>query len=162
MILESLLFFAPAILTNLFFNIFYETKRSLNLIYLDRPLDFNIMLGKNRLLGESTTFGGLFVAILSGLLLSYVPQFSHTFTLAMLAYFGHAIGSFIKRRLGLPRGKYLPIIDHGDYIILSSIIFLLSKDINLNTAVTATIIVIVFQPLIGYIAYKLGLREHAI
>ena len=159
---EIIIFFLPAIITNLFFNTFYEVKRKLGWLSYDYPLDFNLRFLGNRLLGESTTLGGLVIAILSGLVLSLIPYFSNTMALALLAYFGHALGSFIKRRMGFPRGKFMPIIDHGDYMILTSFFFIVKGIIDFKSALIGILIVLIFQPTIGYLAWKFNWRDNKI
>ena len=161
-IMTSISLFLPAIITNLMLNIFYEIKRKCNLLWLDYPLDLNLNLGKNRLLGDSTTIGGFIVSIICGLGLSFVPFFQYTLTLSLLSYFGHALGSFIKRRLGIPRGNFLPIVDHGDYMILSSIYFVSLDVINYKYALLCTILVMIIQPVFAYLSWRLGIREDKI
>ncbi len=156
---DYLLFFMPAIATNLLFNIFYEAKRRFNLARFDYPFDCNLKINGNRLLGESTTWGGLGVAIINGILMEYL-QIRHGLELSILAFSGHAIGSFIKRRAGKKRGEYLPIIDHGDYIILSSFYFIITGVLEWKQALIALIVVLTITPLISYLAWMAGFRDN--
>ncbi len=158
--IDVLLFFVPAVATNLLFNVFYESKRKLNLLKYDYPFDCNLSLGNNRLLGDSTTWGGLIIAIIFGLIIIKNFPNSHALELSLLAFFGHALGSFIKRRLGKKRGEYLPIIDHGDYMILSSLYFIIAGVVEWKCATVATIVVLIVQPLISYLAWRVGLRDN--
>jgi CDP-2,3-bis-(O-geranylgeranyl)-sn-glycerol synthase len=155
----TIIFFAPSFIANLSFNVFYEIKRYFKIQNWDRPLDCNIMIRQKRVLGESTTIGGLGVAIIMGILLSTVPIFSDTIIKSLLAYFGHAAGSFLKRRMGMERGEYAPIIDHGDYMIITSLFFIFSEQIDISVAIIGTAAVLIVQPIITWSAWKIGIRE---
>jgi CDP-2,3-bis-(O-geranylgeranyl)-sn-glycerol synthase len=48
-----------------------------------------------------------------------LPQFSHSSLvgLSVGAIVGDAAGSFLKRRIGVKRGQFLPIVDQLDFLI---------------------------------------------
>ncbi|MDB5190069.1 MAG: hypothetical protein JWN49_395 [Parcubacteria group bacterium] len=101
----------------------YATFRSKTLQSLDKPFDgTTTFFDSRRVFGDSTTWGGLVVALVLGVVGALLWPAHYLFVLALLVYAGHALGSFIKRRLGLGRGSYLPLVDHVDYLILAGIV----------------------------------------
>lgn len=159
-IIEFILY--PA-LFNISLNIFYEIKRYFNLISFDKPFDFGLsFFDGRRILGESTTWGGLFVIILISFILGlFVEKFSIIFYLVALSvFFGHAIGSFIKRRLGIKRGDFLIFVDHLDYIYLSGFVLMFKGIINLEIFLIGILIIFILHPIVTYSFYKLGFREN--
>ncbi|KKP70287.1 hypothetical protein A2X44_01090 [candidate division CPR3 bacterium GWF2_35_18] len=129
---------------------------------IDFPLDFKLDLQDHRrILGNSTTIIGFIVAILTGVIVETVLS---TWAIGVIkglcAYFGHAIGSFIKRRLGIPDGKFLLFVDHLDYIVLSGIIFYLFRLEELLIIMLSIPMVFIIHPLLCLIGYKLHLRKN--
>lgn len=157
-----ILFLIPAIFFNFSLNVFYEFKRLFGFIKFDYPFDFKIkFFDGNRILGESTTWGGLLVVILLGFISDFWLDIGFSLILfGLLVFFGHALGSFIKRRFNYERGRFMPIIDHGDYIIFSGIFFLINNKIEFNTFIISLLLVLLFQPLVTFIFYKIGLRDN--
>ncbi len=151
----------PCGLINIALNIFWEIKRKYNFEKLDVHFDFDrtFKSGK-KIIGTSTTWGGLVLCLLLGIIIEWLyPNSFHAVLLSVCVFFGHAIGSFIKRRLGLPRGKYLPVVDHGDYIILTTSVFYVLGYANLLTMLLSIGIILVIHPVVCISAYYLGLRE---
>lgn len=148
---------------NIILNLWYLLKlKKPAVLKLDAPLDLNkVFFDGQRVLGNSTTWVGLPIAITSGAILGFF-----LFTTAMgvviglLSYCGHAIGSFIKRRMQIPRGKYVPIIDHGDSIIITGAIFYILGWVSFNTAVCAILFTLMIQPILAYTGYILKLRDN--
>jgi CDP-2,3-bis-(O-geranylgeranyl)-sn-glycerol synthase len=150
-------------LVNASFNLFYEIKRKYGFISYDFPFDLGLsFLDGRRILGESTTWGGLIVAISSGLFLDVFFPGHYGLLKAILTFAGHALGSFIKRRMGLARGVYVPIIDHGDYMILIGVVFTSFNLIPISIVWGALFFTLCFQPLICFVCYKIGWRDNPI
>lgn len=101
------------------------------------PMDFKKKFhdGK-RILGDGKTWEGFFAGIIFGFsvgilqiaLYPYlpIPLFNHSFftvlVLSLGALIGDCIGSFVKRRFGLKRGEFAPLLDQTDFLVLSLII----------------------------------------
>jgi CDP-2,3-bis-(O-geranylgeranyl)-sn-glycerol synthase len=129
----------PLTITNFltYFCIAWGSNISLNFIYVvkrywpetrkyDYPLDGRRLYKKDRLLGDSITFPGLILSlILAGALFRATGTLIWSL-IPVLVYLGGAAGSFIKRRLHINSGEYLPLIDHGDYMIMTGLVFWLS------------------------------------
>ncbi|MDB5259604.1 MAG: hypothetical protein JWO73_812 [Candidatus Taylorbacteria bacterium] len=157
---DTLWFIVPCLLVNSALNLFYETKRKYDAERYDMPFDFGLFLGKNRILGQSTTWGGLLISLLIGLLLSYFFADIHGLAIGLGCFFGHALGSFIKRRFGIARGAYLPIVDHGDYVLLTGALLLLSSDLPIEAYAAGVVSILVMHPIICIVAHKAGFRDN--
>ncbi|QQS22960.1 CDP-archaeol synthase [bacterium] len=153
----------PCWLINVTLNLWYLLKmRYPKILKYDAALDLN----KNffdgyRILGNSTTWVGLPIALLSG---AIIESFLSTPEIGLLkglaVYAGHALGSFTKRRFNIPRGQYVPIVDHGDSIILTGIIFYALGLESLSIVVAGVILTLIAQPIMAYSGYKLKLRDN--
>ncbi len=154
----------PSILINTFLNIFGEIKRKYNFEKYDIHFDFDKKFKSGKpIIGTSTTWGGLILSLLLGWIIEYFfPNSFYAILLSLCVFFGHALGSFIKRRLDIPRGEYLPIVDHGDYIILVTSVFYILGYINILTMLVSIGIILIIHPLFCIIGYYLGLRENII
>jgi CDP-2,3-bis-(O-geranylgeranyl)-sn-glycerol synthase len=155
--MQVLLFCVPCWLINLSLNLF---KFIPGVAEADRPLDSKrLFFDRRPILGKSTTIIGLVVAVALGLVIgSYIGWFKGLMV-GLGVYFGHASGSFIKRRLGIVGGDYLPIVDHGDYIFLTGMIFLLFNWVEPLVFLYAFGLTLLVHPFACLVGFKLGLRE---
>jgi CDP-2,3-bis-(O-geranylgeranyl)-sn-glycerol synthase len=126
------------------------------------PVDFgkNFVDGK-RLLGDGKTyeglFGGLIIGTLTGVPFGYT---FFTFLLAAGALLGDMAGAFIKRRMGIERGRPAPFLDQLDFV--AGALLLLSPFYAI-TAEQVVFIVIVTPPIhlfTNFLAYKLKLKSN--
>lgn len=81
------------------------------------------------------------------------------FLLGFGALLGDAIGSFLKRRLGIGRGKPAPILDQLDFIIVALILVSLVVKLNWICAVLAIVLTLIIHLLTNSIAYLLGMKD---
>jgi CDP-2,3-bis-(O-geranylgeranyl)-sn-glycerol synthase len=81
------------------------------------------------------------------------------FLLGFGALLGDAIGSFLKRRLGIGRGKPAPILDQLDFIIVALILVSLVVELNWICAVLAIVLTLIIHLLTNSIAYLLGMKD---
>lgn len=81
------------------------------------------------------------------------------FLLGFGALLGDAIGSFLKRRIGIGRGEPAPILDQLDFIIVALILVSLVVKLNLITVVLAIILTLIIHLLTNTIAYLLGIKD---
>lgn len=126
----------------------------------DRPLDRGIMLRDgNRLLGDSTTPGGLVFILIVGLSGEAIYPGHHFLILAILVKVGDMLGSFIKRRLGVPRGGFVPVLDHGDYILVAGAYAVLKGALSIQALAACWIFTLVLTPAITWIAFTLSIRR---
>ena len=81
------------------------------------------------------------------------------FLLGFGALLGDALGSFLKRRLGIERGKPAPIMDQLDFIIVALILVSLVVKLSLMFVVTAILLTLIIHLLTNTGAYLLGLKD---
>jgi CDP-diglyceride synthetase len=72
---------------------------------------------------------------------------------------GDIVGSFIKRSFGFPKGKYVPGIDHGDYMIMTGAVFVGLGLVPFYVAFQALIITYLAHPLFCYVGWMLGIKR---
>jgi len=117
--------------------------------------------------GKNKTFRGFFAGLAVGTMVGLVENllFNYSFLLGFLlslgALFGDLIGAFIKRRLGLPPGGLLPVIDQIDFVV-GAVMFSLPVSLSLLSWQLVLAALIVTPPmhlLTNFAAYKLGLKS---
>ncbi|PWB86823.1 CDP-2,3-bis-(O-geranylgeranyl)-sn-glycerol synthase [Methanobrevibacter thaueri] len=149
------------------------------------PVDF----GKSdsngvRWIGDGVTWRGLFagtiIGIITGVIQGYLapfilPQIGSNlitpivtsvsngiligFLLGFGALLGDALGSFIKRRLGIGRGKPAPILDQLDFLIVALILVSPVVELNLFFIIIAIVLTLVIHLVANGGAYLLGLKD---
>ena len=81
------------------------------------------------------------------------------FLLAFGALLGDAIGSFIKRRLGLKSGQPAPFLDQLDFVIVALILISPVVPLSINFILIIAIITIILHVSSNTIAYLLGIKD---
>lgn len=130
------------------------------------PLDFgkNFYDGKP-ILGKNKTFRGFFsglavgttVGIVESIFFGYPIHFG--FLLSLGALVGDLAGAFLKRRMGIPPGGTLPIVDQLDFVI-GALAF--SVPLNMLFPELVIAILVITPPLhllTNFAAYKMGLKN---
>ncbi len=156
---------------SIYFSIAWGTNIALNFLYVikryfprfndfDCPIDFKLKYKKIRLIGESTTIIGLVLSLAISLFINISTGAMVWTIIPPIIYLGHLLGSFIKRRMNKGGGEFVPIIDHGDYMLLLGIIFIIFHYVSVLFALLALILTYILHPLACIIAFKLKLREH--
>ncbi len=108
-LIEAVYFFLPA----------YVGNTAAGLLGRGRPVD----LGRNfidgrRILGDGVTVRGTIMGIVSGALVGAVQgDILLGFLLGTGAMLGDAAGSFLKRRLAMPRGAPAPLLDQLNFVV---------------------------------------------
>ena len=149
------------------------------------PVDFG-KTDKNgiRWIGDGVTWRGLIagtlIGILTGAVQGYLAQFIlpeigpylitpivtdiHSgiligFLLGLGALVGDALGSFLKRRIGIGRGKPAPILDQLDFIIVALIFVSPFVNMNLQFIAIAIILTLIIHLIANTFAYLLGIKD---
>ncbi len=145
------------------------------------PIDFGgTFVDGKRIFGPGKTWrgliGGTIVGIVVGLLLQFIELSTHlglpsfdpllvVVTLSLGAMLGDLIKSFFKRRLGLSRGRPLPLADQLDFVIgawVLTYLFFPEWFVH-NFTLPVIVVVLVLSPLIhltvNLIGYKLGKKQ---
>ena len=81
------------------------------------------------------------------------------FLLGFGALIGDALGSFLKRRLGIGRGEPAPILDQLDFIIVALIFVSPVIKLNIIFVVLALLLTLFIHLLTNTCAYLLGLKD---
>jgi CDP-2,3-bis-(O-geranylgeranyl)-sn-glycerol synthase len=153
----------PCWLVNLSFQFLVPIRRRFpQLERINFPMDGGIVLRDGmRLFGTAQGTLSLFFVILIPLTLYLfgVDSFGVLLLKAVCVMLGDLVGSFVKRRLKMARGTYLVGVDHGDYMIMSSIVFLSLGMVSVPVACFALIITYIFHPLFCLAGYGLGIKD---
>ena len=81
------------------------------------------------------------------------------FLLAFGALIGDALGSFIKRRIGIGRGKPAPILDQLDFLIVALLFASLVVNFSLEFIIIAIVLTLVIHLIANTGAYLLGIKD---
>lgn len=161
--LAAVTFAVPCWVINMSFNFLRPLRRFFSVFQgLNSPLDFGLMLPDGRrLLGDSQGFLSLPVVLLvPPLVYLFVPDSMGILYLkALTVLAGGIAGSFIKRRLGIPRGGFLVGVDHADYMLATCVIFLAFDLVSVPVACLALALTYVFHPLACIAGYYLGIKK---
>ena len=142
------------------FSLIVPLKRAFPIVArTDRPLDGNRKIFGQPIFGKNRNYAGLTFAIIMAIAW-WVATHNVVFSIeVILTFCGTLFGSFIKRRLKLPAGKMLPILDQVDYVFFVGLVFYVFEICELDVILTALVITIVGQPIVSMIAYILKLKD---
>ncbi len=134
-----------------------------------KPIDGGRMfIDGKRLLGDGKTYEGFFVGFYFGLVVisSYIiltgyPSYILWGTLSVIgALLGDMLGSFIKRRLNIPRGGKAFLLDQLDFFFGATIgLYVGGMTPGPYIILCGLLIVLILHVLTNRIAYILGLKD---
>ena len=81
------------------------------------------------------------------------------FLLGFGALVGDALGSFLKRRLGIGRGKPAPFLDQLDFIVVALIFVSPVVELNPLFIIVAIVLTVIIHLVANGAAYLLGLKD---
>jgi CDP-2,3-bis-(O-geranylgeranyl)-sn-glycerol synthase len=120
------------------------------------------------LFGKNKTFRGFFAGLIVGAAVGCLESvvFDYHILLGFLiplgALFGDLTGAFMKRRLDIPPGGLLPIVDQVDFII-GAIVFSLPLSFQMLSWQLVAMMMAITVPihlLTNFVAYKLKLKSN--
>lgn len=149
------------------------------------PVDFGKSDSKGvRWIGDGVTWrgliGGTIIGVITGIIQGFIapyviPIFGQSigipiisnvgegiligFLLGFGALLGDALGSFIKRRFGIGRGKPAPILDQLDFLIVALILVSFVVELNWLIVILAIALTLIIHLLANTGAYLLGLKD---
>jgi len=131
------------------------------------PLDFdkNFMDGR-RIFGKNKTFRGFFFGLAIGILVGIVEVFLFNYPILFIvlsplgALLGDLTGAFLKRRLNIPPGGLLPVVDQVDFVVGAIVFTFPLQIISLYVAVAMLIITPPIHLLTNFAAYKFRLKSN--
>jgi CDP-2,3-bis-(O-geranylgeranyl)-sn-glycerol synthase len=132
------------------------------------PMDSgrNFLDGR-RLFGKNKTFRGFFAGLAAGTAagLAETAVFGYPIlfglVLSLGALLGDLAGAFVKRRLNIPPGELLPVVDQVDFVV-GAIVFSLLIRYELTWGLVLTVLILTppIHLLTNLAAYKLGLKNN--
>ena len=90
-------------------------------------------------------------SVFGGLILGFLMAFG--------ALFGDAVGSFLKRRMGLQSGEPAPIMDQLDFVVGALILSLLVVKISWEFFIIVAVLTLILHLGSNMIAYLLGIKD---
>ncbi len=131
------------------------------------PLDFGRkFIDGRRVLGDGKSIEGFIAGILLGSLAGWfmslwgIGSLPGATVLSVGTMLGDALGSFVKRRLGLERGAPVPLLDQLAFLLTAMLLYwFFIGTINLVIAVILVIITPPIHIISNFFAYKLGLKS---
>lgn len=135
------------------------------------PLDLNIKLKNNRLLGDGKSILGTLVGIIAGTLAGIIYFFvspvgiiiPNYFLLPFFLSFGGVLGdiieSFFKRRIGLKRGEQWLVFDQVDFVVSGLILSSIIRLPEIELVIFILLITFFAHRFSNWFAYKLKLKK---
>lgn len=143
------------------------------LIGRTHPIDRrSIFIDGRRLLGDGKTYEGLFSGVICGLFMGFILNFLlpplfrgiiEILALVIGAVLGDIGGAFLKRRMGIPRGRAAPLLDQLGFLAGSLMLVAIAVGLPawLDASLLLYIAVITLLLHVGTnaAAYFLGLKD---
>ncbi|MEM5871511.1 MAG: CDP-2,3-bis-(O-geranylgeranyl)-sn-glycerol synthase [Candidatus Aenigmatarchaeota archaeon] len=145
-----------------------------------RPIDQGRTWRGKPILGPGKTWEGLILGVVVGAIVGTIQMLAYPFLpwelspvaldiipmspilgawLGLGAMIGDIMGSFVKRRLGIPRGKPAPLLDQLDFIFGMLLFLSLISPIKWEWILILVIITPALHLLANFIAYSLKLKN---
>ena len=125
-------------------------KKGSNIIGIDGAIAFTILSRIIQAGGGIITLN-VFQSIPNGLILGFILAFG--------ALLGDAVGSFIKRRLGISSGKPAPFLDQLDFVIMSLLLISFIVPLSIDFVLIIAFITLILHLSSNTIAYLLGIKD---
>jgi len=158
-VLHVIYFMLPAYLANMSALVFGGGK----------PLDMGVALANGkRLIGDGATWRGTGAGTCVGLIVGGLQGFISGSVLAgaltglllgLGALLGDAAGSFIKRRIGIERGRPAPILDQLDFVFGALLLVSPLVNLPLYYIVLIMVITVVLHLSANIVAYLMGMKD---
>lgn len=146
----------------------------------NHPIDGGRMFGKSRLLGEGKTWEGLALGIGVAILISLVEMAAFPYLpwglsdrpllivpmsaalgllLGLGSMLGDIAGSFVKRRLGRPRGTPVPLLDQLDFLAGAFLLAALAVPVKIEWVLLMAVLTPLFHLTANLIGFRLGVKK---
>ncbi|MEN9921328.1 MAG: CDP-archaeol synthase [Candidatus Parcubacteria bacterium] len=165
LLVEILTFAVPCWITNMSFQFIRAVKDRVPKNHWVRKynvdnFDFIFIDGKP-FVGSGIRISSIIPILILPSIFNFFIPISYTYyaLLTFSVFLGDLLGSFIKRRFDYPKGKFMPIIDHGDYILFTGIFFILLDLLSYKIFFITLFITYLIHPLTCYVGYQLGIKK---
>lgn len=134
----------------------YFTNASCTLASLLKPHPIN-----KKLLGDGKTIEGVLLGLNAGLLIGLILKldFRLYFLTTIASLTGDLIGSLIKRRLKIPQGQEVPLMDQLGFLITAYLALSYYITINFYHVVTLIFLTYFIHKATNKIAYKIKIKK---
>ncbi|MEM0233095.1 MAG: CDP-2,3-bis-(O-geranylgeranyl)-sn-glycerol synthase [Candidatus Nezhaarchaeales archaeon] len=156
LVASSIVFVLPAYIANM------TPLIVARLISKRRPMDLGrYWIDGRRILGDSKSIEGFISGVLSGFLVGlFLNDVLRGFLMGLGAMTGDALGSFIKRRLGMAQGESALLLDQYLFVLVA-LLFCYSSGYMLT--LDQLVVILVATPILhissNYVAYLLGIKQ---
>ncbi|MGQ9759491.1 MAG: CDP-2,3-bis-(O-geranylgeranyl)-sn-glycerol synthase [Candidatus Methanomethylicaceae archaeon] len=148
--LSSLILISPAYVANSMPVVFKGSRP------IDRGRNF---IDGRRIFGDGKTFEGFISGLFSGTLLGIIVGYPlHAFLLSFGALIGDLVGAFIKRRMGMPRGHPVPLLDQLDFILGALVFVYVIYPVTLEQVLFLALVTPPIHLFANLLAYLLKLK----
>lgn len=133
------------------------------------PIDFGkYFLDGRRILGDGKTIEGFLVGVLIGSIAGHLtlatytnPSLGSTFVLSFGAMLGDSVGSFAKRRMGIPQGQNVLPLDQSMFILIALLLHEIVFPGTVPPLAVPLAVVVTIPVHLGtnFVAYLIGIKE---
>jgi CDP-2,3-bis-(O-geranylgeranyl)-sn-glycerol synthase len=144
------------------------------------PIDGGRSFRGGRILGDGKSWEGLILGAVIGMVIGIVEMLAFPylpwgaspvpleivamtpllgFLIGLGAMVGDAVGSFIKRRIGLRRGDSAPILDQDDFVVGALVFASIVVTVSFGWLVLLLILTPVFHYIASFIGYKVKVKK---
>lgn len=150
-LVDAVYFFLPAYIANTLPGIFGGGI----------PLDlYQKFRNGGRLLGDGVTLRGFLVGVSGGVAVgAMMGKLTLGLFLSFGALLGDALGSFIKRRLGIERGKHAPLLDQLNFVVGGLLLASLVAHIPLSYIAILLVITPFGHLAVNQLGYRLKVKK---
>jgi len=143
------------------------------------PIDMGkTFIDGRRILGDGKSVEGFIAGVVAGtatffpaklVVTTFYSQYLKSVVLSLQLFFvtafgallGDILGSFVKRRLGMPRGHPFPVVDQLGFMVTALLLDYLIFSINIFSIETLLLLMLTYiiHKLSNYLAFKTGLKN---
>lgn len=156
LVLSTIVFVLPAYIANM------TPLIVAKIIPKRRPMDLGrYWIDGRRILGDSKSIEGFISGVFSGFLVGFfLSDMLRGFLMGLGAMTGDALGSFIKRRLGMAQGESAPLLDQCLFVLIA-LLFCSSAGYTLMPE--QLMVILIATPILhvssNYVAYLVKIKQ---
>lgn len=150
----------------------------------ETPVDFKKTMKNTRIIGDGVTWRGLIIGTIIGTIIGIIQGYIGSFIiqnfgayittpvivnlnegiligflLGFGALVGDALGSFLKRRIGIERGKPAPFLDQLDFLIIAILFTSFVVKFSIEFIIISIVLTFIIHLLANTFAYLIGIKD---